>query len=209
MSNTDQLKYKKMAANRASGCSKKTYFLGFVAVIVCIFAFLLFSIYFNVSHLTTTVKQQAERITELEKEHAEYEDVLKTQSIEQFRLKIDVASVREDLTNDEITVRNYSRYLLHLKTNFTLMLTAELRESDTNDTLLRKKMEHLQQQIDLTQEHLDHVNRTIGDKIGRPMNIFKQCKFSETSCVIGSNGNGHYWKACSTHFLPEEEQVSN
>ena len=57
--------------------------------------------------------------------------------------------------------------------------------------------------------YTDHnrINSLIeNSKIGLP---FNQCLFESEQCEIGSRGNGDYWKACPTKFVPKEKEVNN
>lgn len=80
-----------------------------------------------------------------------------------------------------------------------------------HDSLVRSEFESLLHQMELTQTYLKLVNTTIehlDNKINQPVRIFEMCESQNETCVVGSRGNGAFWKACRTNFLPVEVTVS-
>jgi hypothetical protein len=178
---------------------RPSLFHSFVVVAILTGFFLvLLSIHNNSNYLATIVKNQAE-ITQ--------KGALGNLSVQFSNVEAQVTSVGQNLNRDEIMLRKYYQYLLYLRSNLTAMREKE----DASDSLLRNNLESLQHRIDEVQEHWKHANSTmlqLDHKISQPGEPFSLCTVERESCAAGSDGNGRYWKSCSTRFLPEEKNVS-
>lgn len=60
------------------------------------------------------------------------------------------------------------------------------------------------QRIDELAKQVDELSK----KVDGPVRLFDKCRLDKDECSVGSKGNGRYWKACSTEFLPVEVEVS-
>ena len=120
-------------------------------------------------------------------------------------LENQVRTLEERLKADEEAIEQNLKYLFQLKENLTLYCAksiAKLEKKVTNSSFMvelhKRKMKR----------HLADINQAIKNLQNKSNLVFKYCQYSTDSCKIGSRGDGAYWRACRTTFLPIEEPVS-
>ena len=174
--------------NHKKLCTSKVFVFGALGfTVLCI----LIVMWYNTNQV------MADDVTELDEKLSVMNDRIQ-QNAE--REATDIAKIRKDI----------SGYLFQLQQNLTQMWSkhaddlAELQQQDTNSSHLmelhRQRLEQLKNQLDNARVHLNK-------EIGQAVNIFEHCKSIVDSCVVGTRGDGPYWKACRTKFFPKEEQV--
>ena len=82
----------------------------------------------NVDRLATTVEDQADKLSEMERQLAANEETQRNLSVHHSALESRVASIGQQLVEDET---NYHEYLLNLQRNLTEMLEDKLSAQDT------------------------------------------------------------------------------
>lgn len=60
----------------------------------------------------------------------------------------------------------------------------------------------------LTAAFLFRRIKHIENVLQQPVSVFKDCLFENEQCEIGTGGNGEYWKACPTKFVPKKKEVA-
>lgn len=97
---------------------------------------------------------------------------------------------------------NFTIELIEMKENFTAQLKKEfptelqlekgltrqetilkeLHQNDTNNSSVSwSVVEFLQQRIEMVEEHFNKAIENLDNKINKPVNIFKHCKFDKVS----------------------------
>lgn len=206
----EQCKYEELATGitkrRNSHRGRRVFYCLLVAVL-CILILLLAVIWIAYQNATN----QAKKLDGVERHLAENEEASRN---DRLRMDSRLASIERRLTEDEDTIKNLYDYLRDLKRNLTLMHAehaAKLQQEGTNNSLLRNKIEEIESSRELFQKHLKQVDAKIEQldrRNNQPVHIFKKCESTTESCVLGSRGNGAYWKACRTNLLLLEETVS-
>lgn len=133
----------------------------------------------NISSLATTVDKHADKLGDLKEACKRTQNNL---TIRLSNLEALVTAIGQELVEDGALLRTYHECFLDLKGNLTEMHETDVAGflgSDRNDSLLRSKLESLQQHIGVVSEHLEHADQAVeqlGTKIGHPVNIFSKCK---------------------------------
>lgn len=107
------------------------------------------------------------------------------------------------IAQDQEAIRN-----LYLRHSDSML---KLQQGEWNDSRLQKMVEEhhlLLEDLRANLNSIEEKDKILSEKIGHPLDIFGSCETTVDTSVIGSTGNGHYWKNCPTKFYPNEMKVS-